>query len=168
MPHGRLARVADRIAPAGNPARVVYGLVVAGALLAAESGLQESHLDTVASVVIAVAVYWLAHAYAAVLGRRLSAHERPTPTALMRALGEESAILRGATLPLLVLVLAWAAGATQQTAVTAALWSTAASLVALELIAGVRSRATPGELALDVCVGTAMGLAIIALKIVLH
>ncbi len=160
--------MADRITPTGNPSRGVYGLVIAGALLAAESGHQESHLDTVLSVVIAVAVYWLAHAYAAVLGRRLSAHERLTPGGLLRALGEESAILRGATPPLLVLVLAWAAGASLQTAVAAALWGTVASLVLLELIAGLRSRATPGELALDMCVGTVMGLAIIALKIILH
>lgn len=139
-----------------------------GALLAAESGLHDSYLDTIASVAIAVTVYWLAHAYADVLGRRLAVHGRLTVGALGRALVEESAIIRGAALPLLVLVLAWIIGAAEQTAVTAALWSTVAGLVAFELIAGVRSRATPAELALDVAVGTAMGVAIIALKVILH
>jgi hypothetical protein len=141
---------------------------VIAALLAAESGLHDSYLDTLASAVIAVAVYWLAHAYADVLGRRLSVHERLTARALVRALGRESAILRGAALPLLVLVLAWAAGATQQTGINAALWSAIASLFAIELIAGIRSQATPGELALDVAVGTAMAVAIIALKVILQ
>jgi len=141
---------------------------VVGALLAAESGLHESHLDTFASVVIAVAVYWLAHAYASALGRRLALQERLTARALLSALGEESAIVRGATLPLLVLVLAWAAGADQPTAGTAALWSTVAALIALELIAGLRARATPAELVLDVGVGATIGLGIIALKIVLQ
>jgi len=70
--------------------------------------------------------------------------------------------------PLAVLAVAWAAGAAQQTAVLAALWSTAASLVAFELIAGVRARASARELALEGCVGAAMGIAILALKIILH
>jgi len=43
-----------------------------------------------------------------------------------------------------------------------------ASIVAFELAAGIRSRATPGELALDVCVGALLGLGILALKILLH
>jgi hypothetical protein len=43
-----------------------------------------------------------------------------------------------------------------------------ASLIAFELIAGIGSHATRRELALDVCVGAAMGLAILALKALLH
>ena len=139
-----------------------------GALLAAESGFHESYLDTIASAAIAVTVYWLAHAYADVLGRRLAVHQRLTLAALGRALAEEAAILRGAALPLAVLAFGWALGASQETAVTAALWSTVAALVAFELIAGVRSHATPRELALDVAVGSTMGVAIIALKVILH
>lgn len=167
-PRGRLARAADWIASGENPAGVVYGIIVIGALLAAESGRYESYLDTVASTVIAAALYWLAHAYASVLGRRLAQQERLTAAALMRALGHDWAIVRGAALPLLALVIAWATGAAQQTAVTAALWTVIASLIAFELIAGIRSQAAPGELALDVSVGAAMGLAILVLKIVLH
>jgi hypothetical protein len=141
---------------------------VVGALLAAESGLHESYFDTIASAAIAVAVYWLAHAYADVLGRRLSVHERLTSRALGRALVVEAAIVRGASLPLLVLALCWALGVSQRDGVTVALWSTVAALIAFELIAGIRSRATRGELALDVGVGTAMGVAIIALKVILQ
>jgi hypothetical protein len=154
--------------PEENAAGVVYGIIVIGALLAAESGRHESYLDTIASAAIATALYWLAHAYAAVLGERLTRHARLTASALGRALAHDWAIVRGAALPLAVLALAWVAGATQQTAVTAALWSTIVSLVAFELIAGVRSRASPRELALEGAVGAAMGIAILALKIVLH
>ncbi len=167
-PHRWLARAADWIAPGENPSGVVYGMIVIGALLAAESGRHDTYLDTLAATAIAAALYWLAHAYANVLGRRLTLHERLTAGALVRALGRDWAIMRGAALPLLALALAWAAGARLQTGVTAALWSTVASLIAFELIAGIRSRAAPGELALEVGVGAAMGLAILALKIVLH
>jgi len=154
--------------PEENPSGVVYGIIVIGALLAAESGRHESYLDTIASAAIAAALYWFAHAYADVLGSRLAQHERLTARALGQALAHDWAIIRGAALPLAVLAICWAGATTQQTAVTAALWSTIVSLVAFELIAGIRARASPGELALEGAVGAAMGIAILALKIVLH
>jgi hypothetical protein len=146
----------------------VYGVIVIGALLAAESGRHESYLDTVVSAVIAAGLYWLAHAYATVLGRRLTTRERLTTRSLWRALVHDWALVRGAAVPLLVILLAWATGAAQETAVSAALWSAAVSLLAFELLAGIRSRATPSELALELGVGLVMGLGILALRIVLH
>jgi hypothetical protein len=165
---GPLARALERIGPGENPAGVVYGIIVIGALLAAESARHETYLDTVSSTVIAAALYWLAHAYAGVLGRRLTLHERLTAGALVRALGHDWAIVRGAAVPLLALALCWAIGVALHTAVSAALWSAIASLIAFELLAGVRSRASAGELAFDLAVGATMGLAILLLKIVLH
>jgi hypothetical protein len=147
---------------------VVYGVIVIGALLAAESGRHETYPDTVASAIIAASLYWLAHAYASALGRRLITHERLTARTLSRALIRDWAIVRGAAIPLLALVVAWAAGAAQETAVTAALWCAVTSVIAFELLAGLRSRATPSELALEVGVGVAIGLAILALKVLLH
>jgi hypothetical protein len=163
-----LGRVAKRVVPEQNPSGVIYGIIVIGALLAAESGRHESYLDTIASAAIAAALYWFAHAYANVLGERLAQHKRLTASALGRALAHDWAIIRGAALPLAVLACAWIGGATQQTAVAAALWSAIVGLVAFELIAGVRAHASPRELAFEGAVGTAMGIAILALKIVLH
>jgi hypothetical protein len=161
-------RAADRLVPAENPARVIYGIIAIAALLAAESGLHETYLDTVASAAIAATLYWFAHAYAELLARRLALEERFSPGALGRALAQESAILRGAMVPLAVLVVGWIVGAQQQTAVTAALWSAVASLILFELVAGLRVHASGRELVLEGCAGAAMGVAIIALKIVLH
>jgi hypothetical protein len=156
------------IVPSENPSGVIYGVIVIGALLAAESGRHESYLDTVASALIAASLYWLAHAYASVLGGRLTDEDRLTGRALLRALAHDWALVRGAAIPLVAIVLAGAVGAPQETAVNAGLWSAVASLVALELIAGIRSRAAPAEIALELCVGMTMGLAILALKIILH
>jgi hypothetical protein len=147
---------------------VVYGVIVIGALLAAESGRHETYPETIGSALIAACLYWLAHAYATVLGRRLSSGERLTPGALARGLLHDWALIRGAAIPLLALLLAWAAGAAQQTAVDLALWSVVASLVGFELLAGIRSRSSARELALEVGVGIAMGLGVLALRIVLH
>lgn len=163
-----LARAAERVVPAENASGVIYGIIVVGALLAAESGRHETYLDTIVSTVIAAALYWLAHAYADVLGGRLQRQERLSAGALAQAIAHDWAIMCGAGLPLLALVLAWAVGAPLRSAVTAALWTAIASLVLFELFAGVRSGAKPRELALDVCVSAAIGVGILLLKIVLH
>jgi hypothetical protein len=52
--------------------------------------------------------------------------------------------------------------------VDAAVWAAIASLVVFELLAGLRARSTPRELALEAGVGAAMGLAILALKSLAH
>ena len=160
--------MADGIVPAENPSGVIYGIIAIGALLAAESGRHETYVDTVASAVIAACLYWLAHAYATVLGRRLLHRELLTAKTLWHALIHDWAIFRGAAVPLAALVIAWAAGAAQETAVTAALWCAVATVVLFELVAGLRSRARPAELALEVGIGLVMGLGILALKILLH
>ncbi|HTA34538.1 MAG TPA: hypothetical protein VK721_14055 [Solirubrobacteraceae bacterium] len=161
-------RAAERLVPAENPARVVYGIIAIAALLAAESGLHETYLDTIASAAIAAALFWFAHAYAELLARRLQLEEHFSVGAIWRALAHESAILRGAMVPLAALVVGWIVGAQQQTAVTAALWTAVASLILFELVAGLRVHASARELVLEGCAGAAMGVAIIALKIVLH
>lgn len=167
---GRSARKSalDLIVPESNPAGVVYGLILIGALLAAESGLRETYQETVGSTAITVALYWFAHAYADVLGLRLSEHRRPSPLELWLAFANDWAIVRGAMAPLLALLLAWAFGASQATAVTAGVWTAVASLIAFELAAGLRSHAERFELVLEVLAGATMGLAILVLRAILH
>jgi hypothetical protein len=167
-PRARASRLAERLVGEENPAGVVYGVIVVGALLAAESDRHESYAAAVGSGVLATVLYWLAHGYTAVLGRRLLEGGRLTAEALWRAFVRDWAIVRGAAIPLLALILAWVSGAGQQAGVTAAVWSAAASLIVFELVAGVRSKASAPELAIEVAVGVAMGVAILALKVILH
>jgi hypothetical protein len=161
-------RVAGWIVPQRNPAGAVYGLITIGALLAAESGLRDTYPETVGSAAIAIVLYWFAHSYADVLGLRLSEQRRVDTGELWHTFVQDWAIAKGASLPLLALLVAWAAGASQTTSVTAAVWTVVASLIAFELAAGIRSRAKPGELAVEVLVGTTMGLAVLALRALLH
>jgi len=163
-----LVLAGEWVAPLENPSEAVYGMIVIGSLLAAESGLHDSYLDTILSATIAATLYWVAHAYSTMLGLRLAGYQRLSLGSLGRALARDWPLVRGAAIPILALLLAWATGADQETAVTAAVWSTAASLVLLELAAGLRARASRAELALEVSIGAAMGMAIIALKVLLH
>jgi hypothetical protein len=157
-----------RLVPAGNAAGVVYGVITVGALMAAESGRHESYVDLIASAVIATLLYWLAHAYADLLGRRLATGEPLTAATLARALAHDWAIVRGAALPLLALVIAWIVGASQEAGLTAALRTAVVTVVVFEVIAGMRAKSTPGELLLKAAVGVTMGLAILALKGILR
>ena len=157
-----------RLVPAGNAGGVVFGVITVGALMAAESGRHETYLDTVASALIATILYWLAHAYAELLGLRLATGERLTAVTLGRALAHDWAIVRGAAIPLLALVIAWVVGASQESGVTAALRTAVITIVAFEVLAGVRAKSSPGELLVRGTVGVTMGLAILALKGVLR
>ncbi len=165
---GLAERLAGLIVPERNPAGAVYGLVTVGALLAAESGLHDTYPETVGSAALAMLLYWFAHSYSDVLGLRLAERESFSWGVLWHTFGRDWSIAQGAGIPLLVLLVAWAAGAPQATALTAAVWSIVGSLVVFELAAGVRSRAKPLELMLEALVGAGMGSAILLLRALLH
>ncbi len=136
--------------------------------MAAESGLKETYPETVGSIAIAVTLYWFAHSYADVLGLRLSKQERLGWGELRDTFIQDFSIVRGAGMPLAAVLVAWAVGASQTTAVTAGVWTVIGSLIAFELAAGVRSQAKPIELVFDVSMGTTLGLGILALRVLLH
>jgi hypothetical protein len=167
-PTRRADRALDWLLPGSNPAGAVYGTLTVGALLAAESGLHDTYLETAGSVLLALVMYWFVHAYSDLLGQRLALRERLRAAELGRAFLRDWAIVRGAWGPLVVLSLCWIFGAGEQAAVTAALWTSVASLLALELLAGLRARARPAELLLEGSVGAALGLGVLALRAILH
>lgn len=130
--------------------------------------MHDGYPDLIGSTALALGIYWLAHSYSTALGRRLSHEEHLTVGVLARALGHDWSIVRGASIPLLTLLIAWAAGASETTGVNAAVWAAVASLIVFELLAGLRAGSTPREFALEGGVGVVMGLAIFALKSLAH
>lgn len=161
-------RLARWIVPERNPAGAIYGLITVGALLAAESGLRDTYPETIGAATIAMVLYWFAHSYSDELGTRLEEHERFSWAELWRAFSRDWAITKGSAVPLLTLLVAWALGASQASAVTAAIWSTVATLIAFELAAGIRSRVRPTDLAFEALVGAGMGTGILLLRALLH
>lgn len=154
--------------PGRNPAELVYGTVTAGALLAAESGMRETYPETVGSLIIAVVLYWLVHAYSDLLGLRLSERGQLGWSELWHTFTQDWAIVRGAATPVLAVLIAWMLGAGQSVGVTAGVWTAVASLLVFEIAAGVRSKAKAPEMALQIAVGATMGLGVLALRAVLH
>jgi len=92
----------------------------------------------------------------------------PAARELRTLLRHEFAVLKGGAIPLLALLLCWAAGASLDTAITATLWTCAGTIVVAELLAGLRASVGPLALALQVAAGASLGVAVIVLKIVLR
>jgi hypothetical protein len=137
-------------------------------LLDAEYSRNDTYLETVGAVLIAMALYWLAHSYAEFTARRLHRGHPFTMRALAETMAHELAILTAAALPLAALLIVWAAGATLRDAVNAGIWTSAGMIVLIELIVGVRAKLSGLELLAQVVLGTVLGALVIVLRIVLH
>jgi hypothetical protein len=166
---GRLARATQWLltVAAANAGEAVHGAVMIGVLLAAEDARHEGYGATIEAAALVLALYWLTSLYAHTLGTRLRQREPLDAALVWRSCVHELPLLEGALLPVVALLVAWAAGFAVTSGVTAALWATVASIVVLEVIAGGRSRQRRG-LSLQAVAGATMGLALIALKLVLH
>ena len=152
----------------GKTGALVYGTITIGALLAAESALSETYLETVGAVLVALLVYWLAHAYSDFTSYRLAHHQRLTARGLGRSLAEEVTILLGAVVPLVVLIAFWITGGALADAVTAAVWSSAAMVVVIEVVAGLRARLSGRDLLAQAALGTLCGVLVLTLRVILH
>jgi hypothetical protein len=153
---------------ASNPGRLVYGAIAVGALLSAESARNETYAETVGAVLIALMLYWLAHSYAVTTGRRLGSDQAHTLAVFAESMREEADILLGAALPLLAVLVSWAAGATLTSGVSAGIWTSVGVLVAAETLAAVRTKRTGLDLVVQSAIGLLLGLLVIAIRVVLH
>ena len=114
-------------------------------------------------------LYWLVHAYATALGERLEHANRPWTGRHLGAVAvHELALVKGAALPLVVLLITGLAGAGPREATTAALAAAVLLLVMLEVIAGVRSRLSRRGLVLQVLLSGLIGVGVLTLKVTLH
>ena len=158
----------DEELPRYNLGSAVYGLITVSALIAAESAGQETYGETVGGVALAMVLYWVAHAYSELVAWRVRRGEALTPGSLGRMLRWELPILAGASPPLLAVLIAWAAGATLGSAIDIALWTGVATIIAVEVAAGIQADLSGRRLLIQAVVGAAFGLLILALRLVLH
>jgi len=151
-----------------NYGSAVYGLITVSGLLAAESASRETYLETVLGVLLALLLFWVAHGYSEFVARRAEEGERLTRAGIRWMLRWELPILVGAIPPLAAVLIAWVAGAGLGTAITIALWTSAATILLAELVAGRQAKLSGRELAIQALVGTALGVLILVIKLALH
>jgi hypothetical protein len=158
----------DALNVRSNAGAAIYGLIIVSVLLAAESARRETYAKTVAAVVLVLVLYWLAHGYADLVSWQVREGRRLTAAILVRTMLREVPLLAGAALPLLTVVIAWAIGSDLQSALLAALWVDVATIVAVQVVAGIRAELSGWELVSQVLVGGALGVLILLLRLVLH
>lgn len=156
------------VAPRYNPAAAVHGTVLAGALIAVQGAHDDpdiSHL--VILVIITQVIYWLAHVYAELVGERIMTGHYPRRR-LPELLDEEWPLVAVSFVPIAVILGFSVLGASGSAAVLAGLLAVIALLVGWALLAGFRSGLRTAEMLLYVAASLGIGLALIAIKTLLH
>ncbi len=163
----RLQRRLTRVAFASKVSAAIYGLIVSGAVMAA-AGEHGSVRDVAITVCVTVIIYWLAESYADVLGEQLAEARRETWPRARELLRQGWPLVQASFIPLGVLLIAWAAGLSDSSAITAGLVANTVLLAALGWIASTRAgRSIPGRIGVS-ALAAAFGLVMIALKTLLH
>lgn len=158
----------SRLAIPSNPRGLVYGTLLVATLLAAEPPRRETYARTVAAVVVAMIVYWLAASYAEFTGDRVLEEQPFTLGSFAQAATHELAVVYGALGPLLAVLVCWAAGAQLTTAVAIAVWTAVTIIVATEVAIGIRAELTGRELVIQTGMGVLLGLMVLAVRVLLH
>ena len=141
----------------------IYGAIVTAAILDAAGG----HLSTTAlviSVVVTLLVYWLAEEYAEVLGEQVEGGRLPSRASIWETLTATWPMVTASYAPLLAVVLAKLAGASDLTAANIGL---AAAIVLLTIhgwLAGRAAKLHSWQLYVTTSIAAALGLVMIALK----
>lgn len=158
-----------QVKPTRNPASAVHGTVLAGALIAVQGAHDDIDISRLVWLVLLTqVVYWLAHIYAEMVGERIRTRVPTRPGQLRHLMDEEWPMVAVSFAPLAVIVLCTAFGVSAETSVNAGLWATVALLAGWALLAGRRSGLRTAEMLLYVAVSLLLGLALIAIKTLLH
>jgi hypothetical protein len=141
----------------------IYGAIVTAAILDTAGG----HLSTAAlviSVVVTLLVYWLAEEYAEVLGEQVQGSRLPSRASIGGALAATWPMVTASYAPLLALLLAKLAGASDLTAANVGLIAAIVLLTVHGCLAGRAAQLRSWPLFLATSIAAALGLVMIALK----
>jgi hypothetical protein len=167
--HGRTTRLRLLVGMATrNPARTIYGTIVATSVLAVESALRTELGDLLLTELVTVIVYWLAHVYADYAAQPPEPGRRAALARLTATAAHEWSLVTASFVPMAAVLAVAAAGGSTALAATGGLWTGVAMLFGWGVAAardGGRSRRA--SLAFG-GVSSVFGLTLIALKALLH
>ncbi|HEV3212124.1 MAG TPA: hypothetical protein VGZ03_01880 [Acidimicrobiales bacterium] len=146
-----------------NPAGVIFGTITVGAVLAGENAKGETVATSVEVALVVLALFWLVHAWSDVTGERLEQHQRLHWRPLLESLEHQASILRAVVAPVVALVLAGLAGASDATALWVGTVTCAVSLVLIELISALRNRLPATQVLAETAAGTVFGCTLLVL-----
>ena len=141
----------------------IYGAIITAAILDTAGG-HTSTAVLVVSVVVTLLVYWLAEEYAEVLGEQVEGGRLPSRASIGRALAATWPMVTASYLPLLAVVLAHLAGASDLTAANVGLAAAVVLLTVHGWLAGRAAQLRGWQLCFATSIAAALGLVMIALK----
>ena len=141
----------------------IYGAIITAAILDTASG-RMSTSALVTAVVVTLLVYWLAEEYAEVLGEQVEGGRLPSKASIRGALAATWPMVTASYAPLLALVLAHLAGASDLTAANVGLVVAVVLLTVHGWLAGRAAQLHSWQLFFATSTAAALGLVMIALK----
>ena len=141
----------------------IYGAIITAAILDTAGG----HVSTVAlavSVVVTLLVYWIAEEYAEVLGEQAAGGQLPSRASIQGALVSTWPMVTASYLPLLAVVLAAVAGASELTAANVGLVVAIVLLTVHGWLAGRAAQLRSWKLLVATSIAAGLGLVMILLK----
>jgi len=153
--------------PADAADRVVYGIVTVGAVIAVESANSMAPSHDIEATILVLVVYWMAHAYSALMGHVFRTKEPWSWNLVLHAIGDESAIMRGASLPILAMVVALIVSGSSTTVTWSGLGMVIFLLVGMQAVAGIRASMKGFALIGQMFIGFGFGIALILVKVLL-
>ena len=152
-----------------NPARAIYGTILVMAVI---SGLSHDEdigsAKLIAAVCATTLVFWIAHVYAEILGRRLEGEEQFAWASIRVVMRGEWPIVEAALLPVLALLVGVVGIVDTDTAVNIAIGAGVVELFAWGIAAGRKLELSTGATVLAGVVNGALGLVIVLLKVLVH
>jgi hypothetical protein len=141
----------------------IYGAIITAAILDTAGG----HVSTAAlavSVVVTLLVYWIAEEYAEVLGEQAAGGQLPSRASIQGALVSTWPMVTASYLPLLAVVLASVAGASELTAANVGLVVAIVLLTVHWWLPGRAAQLQRGKLLVATSIAAGLGLVMILLK----
>jgi hypothetical protein len=141
----------------------IYGAIITAAILDTAGG----HVPTAVlliSVVVTLLVYWIAEEYAEILGEHTTGGRLPSRAYIRDSLVSSWPMVSASYLPLLAVVLAMAAGASELTAANAGLVVAIVLLAVHGWLAGRAAQFRGRKLVMVTLIAAGLGLVMILLK----
>ena len=141
----------------------IYGAIITAAILDMAGG----HVSTTAlviAVVVTLLVYWIAEEYAEVLGEQAAGGRLPSRASIQGALVSTWPMVTASYLPLLAVVLAHVAGASDLTAANVGLVVAIVLLTVHGWLAGRAAQLQSWKLLVATSIAAGLGLVMILLK----
>jgi hypothetical protein len=156
-----------------NPARAIYGTILVMAVITALShDGSVTSAQLIAGVLATTLVFWIAHVYAEVLGRRVAGEgesdDRPRWAHVVAAARGEWPLVEAALLPVLCLLVGVVGLVETGTAVAIAIGAGVVELFAYGIAAGRRLKLSLGGTVTVGVINGALGLVIVLLKVLVH